>query len=704
VREAYSLYVERAIEDANEADGPLSAACCGGILDLAMTKDAAEKIEALREAIHRHNYLYYVEDRPEISDAEYDRLLRELRALETAHPELITSDSPTQGVGGQVGPAFAPVEHKGPMLSLDNALSADDLREFEARLRRVLPSADFTYVCEPKIDGLGVALLYTRGRFARGATRGDGRVGEDITRNLGTIKVIPGALTGELQRTRSLEVRGEVFMPREAFAKLNASLEEAGQPTFANPRNAAAGAVRQKDPAITASRPLDILLYHVSHREPGEFASQWEALEALKAAGFPVNPRSKRCRDIAAVIAYCERLEAERDALEYDADGIVVKVDSLEQQRRLGATAHHPRWAIAFKFAARQATTRVLDIVINVGKTGALTPTASLEPVELAGVTVSNVSLHNEDEVARKDVRIGDTVLIERAGDVIPYLVQVVTSRRLRGARPFHMPRTCPACGAPAERPEGEAIWRCTNVACPAQLKERLFHWGGRRAMDIEHLGEIVINQLVDREMVRDFGDLYELDIEQLAGLERMAEKSATNLAEAIQASKGRGLSRVLNGLGIRMVGERAAQLLAARFGSMERLEKATEDEINEIPGIGPKIAESVRHFFQDERNRKIVRHLREVGLDLSEKGVSDKPGPLTGKTLVLTGGLRGMTRDEAKDTILRLGGRVTGTVSRKTDYIVVGEDPGSKADDAARLGVTVLDEAQFLSLIGRSQ
>jgi DNA ligase (NAD+) len=668
-----------------------------------MTKDPAERIETLREALHRHNYLYYVENRPEISDAEYDRLLRELRALEEAHPELATPDSPTQAVGGHVAQAFAPVEHKGPMLSLENAVSSDDLREFEARLRRALPTAQFAYVCEPKIDGLGVALLYARGRFARGATRGDGRVGEDITQNLRTIKVIPAALKSELARAKSLEVRGEVFMPREAFARLNASLEEAGQVTFSNPRNAAAGAVRQKDPSVTASRPLDIFLYHVSHREPGEFASHWEALEALKSAGFPVNPRSRRCGDIDAVVAYCQRLETERDELDYEADGVVVKVDSLEQQRRLGATSHHPRWAIAFKFAARQATTRVLDITINVGKTGALTPAASLEPVELAGVTVSNVSLHNEDEVKRKDVRIGDTVLIERAGDVIPYLIQVVTSKRPSGAKPFHMPHKCPACGAPAERPEGEAIWRCTNVACPAQLKERLFHWGSRRAMDIEHLGEMVINQLVDRELVRDFGDLYELDVEQVAGLERMAEKSATNLIEAIRASKGRGLSRVLNGLGVRMIGERAAQLLAARFGTMDRLQNAGVDEINEIPGIGPKIAESVARFFHEERNRKIIRHLREVGLDLTEKGVSDTPGPLTGKTLVLTGGLRGLTRDEAKDAILRLGGRVTGTVSKKTDYVVVGEDPGSKADDAKRLGVTVLDEAQFLDLVRRA-
>src|SRR6266849_7260564 len=513
---------------------PLAVPWRRDILSPAMTKDA-ERIEALREAIHRHNYLYYVENRPEVSDAEYDRLMRELLLLEEAHPQLIAPDSPTQAVGARVGAAFAPVEHLVAMLSLDNATSADDLREFEARVRRTLPQAKLDFVCEPKIDGLGVALLYERGRFTRGATRGDGRVGEDITQNLRTIKAIPTVLHGPLKDVKRLEVRGEVYMPREAFARLNARLEEAGETTFANPRNAAAGAVRQKDPGITATRPLEILLYHVSVLEPPQFDSHWERLQALGKSGFPTNPRSERCANIDAVIAYCGRLEAERDALDYDADGAVVKVNDLEQQRRLGATAHHPRWAIAFKFAARQATTTVKAITINVGKTGALTPAAELEPVELSGVTVSNVSLHNEDEIHRKDVRVGDTVLIERAGDVIPYLVQVITTKRPPGAVSFQMPTHCPACGAPAERPEGEAIWRCTNVACPAQLKERLFHWGSRRAMDIEHLGESVIEQLVDREMVKDFGDLYELDVEQLAGLERLAARSAKNLADAVQ-------------------------------------------------------------------------------------------------------------------------------------------------------------------------
>ena len=500
---------------------------------------ARARLDELRAEITRHNHLYYAENQPEISDAEYDRLWRELVALEEAHPELVTPDSPTQAPGGRRAETFAPVEHRVAMLSLDNAMSLEELQEFEARIRRAGPGIAPAYVCEPKIDGLGVALLYERGRLVRGATRGDGRVGEDITQNLRTIKSIPARLGGPLKATQALEVRGEVYMPREAFARLNAGLEESGQPVFANPRNAAAGAVRQKDPAMTAARPLEIFLYHVSVLEPPGFRSQWERLQALAQSGFPVNPRSERAGTLDEVAAYCRRLEAERDTLGYEADGVVVKVDDLEQQRRLGATAHHPRWAIAYKFAARQATTRVLRITINVGKSGALTPTAQLEPVELAGVTVSNVSLHNEDEVRRKDVRVGDTVLIERAGDVIPYLVQVVTSKRPESEpEPFRMPSLCPACGGLAARAEGEAVWRCTNTACPAQLKERLFHWGSRRAMDIEGLGEVIVGQLVDRGLVRDFSDLYRIEADTLAGLERLAEKSAQNLHRASRAPR----------------------------------------------------------------------------------------------------------------------------------------------------------------------
>jgi DNA ligase (NAD+) len=663
--------------------------------------DVAARIDALRAEIRRHDHLYYVETRPEVSDAEYDRLVQELRALEAAHPELVTPDSPTQTVGGRRAATFAPVEHRVAMLSLDNATSEADLAEFEARLGRALPGAAFAYVCEPKVDGLGVALLYERGRLSRGATRGDGRVGEDITANLLTIAGIPRRLSGPLARTQSLEVRGEVYMAREDFRRLNAALEEAGEPVFANPRNAAAGAVRQKDPAVTASRPLSIVCYHVSHCEPSRFLGHWQTLQALRESGFPVSPRAERCPDLDAVIGYCRRLEAERDALGYDADGVVVKVDDLEQQRRLGATAHHPRWAVAYKFAARQATTRVLEILVNVGKTGALTPAARLEPVELAGVTVSSVSLHNEDEVRRKDVRVGDTVLIERAGDVIPYLVQVVASKRPRGSQPFRMPERCPACGARAERPPGEVIWRCTSTACPAQLKERLLHWGSRRAMDIEGLGEVVVGQLVDRGLVKDVADLYGLTVEEVEALERLARKSATNLVTAIEASRARGLARVLNGLGIRMVGERAAQILASRFGTMQRLMAAGEAEIAEIYGLGQKAAASVVAFLAEPRNRETIRRLAAAGVDLTERGAAEGPRPLAGKTLVLTGSLRSMTRDQARDLITRLGGRVTGSVSRKTDFVVVGEEAGSKAEDARRLGVPTLSEEEFLALTG---
>jgi DNA ligase (NAD+) len=529
-------------------------------------------------------------------------------------------------------------------------------------------------------------------------------MGEDISANLRTIRSLPMVLRGPLAEAEDLEVRGEVFMGRAEFERLNRGLEEAGEATFANPRNAAAGAVRQKDPSITARRPLDAFLYHVSWAPGLAFASHWEALEALRAAGFRTNPRARRCASIEDVVAACAAIEAERDALGYDADGVVVKVDALEVQRRLGSTTHHPRWAIAFKFAARQATTTVQAIDVNVGKTGALTPVAKLVPVPLAGVVISNVSLHNEDEVRRKDVRVGDTVLIERAGDVIPYVVQVVLSRRPPDAAPYTFPDRCPACGGVAFRPAGEAYWRCMNAACPAQLKERLRHFGSRRAMDIEHLGEAVIDQLVERGLVKDFADLYRLDAAQLAELERYAEKSARNLADSIEGSKGRGLARLLNALGIRLVGERVARLLAMRFGSLERLAAASEATLAETHGIGPTIAASVRKFFDDESNRRLLDDLGRLGVDLVEHAATvDGPKPLAGKTFVITGTLASLSRENARALVESLGGRVTSSVTRKTDYVVVGESPGGKADDAQRLGVAILDEAAFLDLTGRA-
>src|SRR2546422_4000260 len=666
--------------------------------------DALQRISELREQIHHHDYLYYTEARPEISDAEYDALMRELRELEAAFPDLVTPDSPTQRVAGQPVDAFRPVAHRAAMLSLDNATSPDDLREFEARLHRALPGTGLASVCEPKIDGLGIALLYERGRFVRGATRGDGRVGEDITANLKTIRSLPMRLKGRLAALPEVEVRGEAFMPRAEFERLNRALEESGEATFANPRNAAAGTVRQKDPAASAKRPLDAFLYHLGSAPGFDVATHGDALAALREAGFKTNPKAARCERLDDVVAYCARLEAERDALAYDADGVVVEVDSLDAQRRLGSTTHHPRWAIAFKFAARQATTVVQAIEGNVGKTGALTPVAKLTPVPLAGVTISNVSLHNEDEIRRKDVRVGDTVLIERAGDVIPYVVQVIAAKRPAGAPEFAFPERCPACGGVAFRPEGEAYWRCMNAACPAQLKERLKHFGSRRAMDIEGLGDAAIEQLVDRGLVKDFADLYRLTAEQLAELERFAEKSAQNLAAALEGSKGRGLARLLNALGIRLVGERVARLLAMRYGSVERLAAASEAALAGAHGIGETIAASVRKFFDDESNRRVLDELGRLGVDLTERtATAEGPKPLAGKTFVLTGTLAALTREAARELIERLGGRVTSSVSKKTSYVVVGEAPGSKADDARRLGVEILDEAAFLKLTGRA-
>ena len=657
------------------------------------------RVDDLRKLIARHDHLYYALDRPEVSDAEYDALMRELRALEAVHLELVTPDSPTQRVSGQVSDAFATVQHLAPMLSLDNATSEADLREFEARIKRALPTVEFTYVCEPKVDGLGVALLYEGGVFKRGATRGDGRFGEDVTPNLRTIRSIPLRLAGRLAKCRSVEVRGEVYMSHAAFERLNRELEAQGESPFANPRNAAAGSVRQKNPGVTAKRDLRIFVYQLSHAEPFPFQTHRDVLEALVESGLATSPRSKPCATVDEVWQYCRTLESERDRLGYDADGAVVKVDSLSQQRRLGSTGHHPRWAVAYKFPAQHAITRILDIVVNVGRTGALTPAAQLEPVRIAGAMISRATLHNFDEIARLDLRKGDTVVVERAGDVIPHIVRVLVDRRPPGAAPFPVPDQCPVCGSTVSRPEGEVVVRCTNAACPAQLKEALLHFGSRGAMDIEHLGEAVVVQLVEGGLVHDFADLYRLTVPQLTELERLAEKSATNLVNAIAASRGRGLARVLYALGIRFVGERAARHLAEHFASVERVTGATSEEISEIHGIGPSIAESVRLFFDQPANQKTVEHLREVGVVLEEATRPAGPKPLAGKTFVLTGTLDQMSRDEAKARIARLGGRVSSSVSRKTDYVVTGAEAGSKLEDAKRLGVAVLDEAAFLQL-----
>lgn len=666
---------------------------------MAARKNLAARAEELRALLHHHSHAYYVLDRPEISDAEYDRLFNELKALEAAHPEFVTLDSPTQRVGGAVSEGFASVQHRVAMLSLDNAYNADEIREFEARLQRALPGETFAYVCEPKVDGLGVALVYEKGRLVRGATRGDGRLGEDVTQNLKTVKTIPLRLRGALANLNVLEVRGEVFMSHASFEKLNRALEAEREEPFANPRNAAAGSLRQKDSSITARRPLEISIYSLSDAEPNTFATHWEAMQALAHGGFKYNPRAARCADIQAVIEYCASLERDRPQLGYDADGAVIKVDSLDQERRLGSTTHHPRWAVAYKFPAQQATTVIRKIEVGVGRTGALTPTGLLEPVEIAGATISRATLHNADEIERLDVREGDTVIVERAGDVIPHILRVVTDRRPSDAKPFAFPESCPVCGSAAFRPEGEVVSRCTNAACPARLKEGLLHYGSRRAMDIEHLGEAVVDQLVDRRLVRSFADLYDLGVEQLAALDRLAEKSATNLHTAIQGSKTRGLARLLFALGIRYVGENVGRILAMEFGSMQRLLEASEEQLAAVHGIGPRIAASVALFFRQAENRRLIAALQHAGVKLEEES-SAGPKPLLGKTFVLTGGLESLTRDQAKEAIQRRGGRLTSSVSKKTDYVVVGKDPGSKAEDAKQLGIVSLDETAFRKLL----
>ncbi|HXJ81411.1 MAG TPA: NAD-dependent DNA ligase LigA [Candidatus Methylomirabilis sp.] len=663
---------------------------------------ASRRIARLRREIRRHDRLYYVETRPEISDAEYDALVRELAHLEAAHPDLVTSDSPTQRVAGAPAGHFKRVEHRVAMLSLDSVTDPEDVRAFERRVRRLIAADGMRWVAEPKIDGLGIALLYRRGRLVRGATRGDGRIGEDVTSNLMTIPSIPTVLRGPLGRFDELEVRGEVFMPRAAFTKLNRGLAERGEATFANPRNAAAGSVRQKNATVTARRPLGMFAYHLSYAPRLGTTTQWDTLAALGAAGFRMNPRNRRFPDIEGAIAYAAKIRGERDRLEYESDGVVIKVDAFQHQRRLGETGHHPRWAIALKFPARQATTLIRDIEVQVGKTGVLTPVARLDPVEVGGVVIRNVSLHNEDEIRRKDIRIGDTVVIERAGDVIPYVVQVVTSKRPLGSRHFRFPRRCPVCDGLAVRAPGEAYWRCIASACPAQLKERLRHFASRRAMNIEHLGDSTVAQLVERKLVRDFADVYHLTAGQLRRLEGFGEKSAENLVGAIAASRTRGLARLLNALGIRLVGEHVARVLAAHFASMHRLAEASVEELAAIRGIGPTMAESVAKFFTDAGNRRMLDRLAAASVMMIEPKGRPAERKFAGRSFVLTGALRALTRDEAVNLLQGLGARVTGSVSQKTDYVIVGEQPGEKLEEARRLGVPTIGERELLAMIRR--
>lgn len=681
-------------------------------------KDVAVRIEELRAQINEHNYRYYVLDDPVISDAEFDALMRELIALEEAHPELITPDSPTQRVGAPPSEAFAIVEHRVPMLSLANAFSPEELRAFDARVRRMAETDGVAYVAELKIDGSSVSVTYENGVLARAATRGDGQRGEDITANVRTIRSVPL----RLRRPVTLEVRGEVFMYFEDFEKLNKEREAAGEPLFANPRNAAAGSVRQQDPAETAKRPLDVFFYGIGWMDESTLngpeagggpdlkvpETHAETLELLAALGFKVNPEWKLVPDIEVAIEYCRDVEARRAQLGYAIDGVVLKVNDLSLHEKLGATAKTPRWATAYKFAAEQAVTKVEDIVVNVGRTGAVTPMARFTPVQVGGVTVSRASLHNEDYIREKDIRIGDWVVIQRAGDVIPEVVRVLAERRDGTEREFHMPARCPACGAAVVRPEGEAVARCINNACPAQLLEGLIHFVSRDAMDMDGVGPKLLEQLVERGLVKDPADLYGLTKEQLMSLERMGEKSAENVLQAVEGSKRAGLERLLFALGIRHVGQNVARDLAVHFGDMDRLMAATFEELTAVPAVGEKIAASVLAYFAQPQNRALVERLRAAGVKMTAlaraaaaggEGGAQGAGPggaaLAGKRFVVTGTLS-RPRREIEELIRSRGGVVTGSVSRSTDFLVVGENPGSKLDRARELGVPVLSEEEF--------
>ncbi len=663
-----------------------------------MSSRPEERIRELRDLIHYHNTRYYGLDDPEISDAEFDRLMRELVELEQRFPEFVTADSPTQRIGGAPLEAFPPALHTVPMLSLENALSEEELLAFDQRTRRALGSEEeIDYVCEPKLDGLAVELVYIDGLFTLGSTRGDGYTGEEITRNLRTIKSIPLKLNNA--PPGRLEVRGEVILGIREFETLNRERQERGESLFANPRNAAAGSLRQLDALITAGRPLAIFCYGIGQTDALPFSTHAEMLEKFRSLGLRVNPLIERVRGAGAVLAYHRAMGERRGQLPYEIDGIVVKVDRVSQQEELGARSRSPRWAIAFKFPARQEVTRVLNIQVQVGRTGTLTPVAILQPVQVGGVSVSRATLHNQDEIDRKDIRVGDWVVVQRAGDVIPEIVKVIESRRTGDERPFLLPEACPVCGSHTVRPEDEAARRCINLSCPAQVKERIFHFASKRAMDIDGLGEKLVDQLVENGLVRDVADLYALTRAQLAGLERMADKSAANILAAIEASRSRPLERLLFALGIRHVGEHVARLLIEAFGTMERLMSAHSEELMQVHEIGPQVAESVTDFFTTPENGRVIERLRQAGVEMAPSR-AQRGDLFAGKTLVLTGTLSSYTREEAEKLILALGGRPASSVSSKTSYVIAGEAAGSKLDKARALGIPVLTEAEFKEMI----
>jgi len=675
--------------------------------------DVQSEIEDLRKRINRANYLYYVKDQPEISDADYDKLLRRLTELESAHPETITPDSPTQRVGVAPQTEFATFEHRVPMLSLANAFDEAELRAFDDRCKRFLhmePEEHIEYVCEPKFDGLAISLTYIDGILTAGATRGDGYRGENITENIKTIRSIPLNLH-QVRRDHAdvkpvpamIEIRGEVILTHEEFHRINEERETTGEPTFANPRNAAAGSVRQLDPRVTARRRLTMFGYAVGAYEGIDFGSQYEVLCTLGDWGFKVNPDVKTFLGIDGVAAYVREWGAKRETLDYDVDGMVVKVNSFELQTRLGYVARSPRWAVAYKYPAQQVTTRVNDIRVQVGRTGALTPVADLEPVVVSGVTVSHATLHNQDEIRRKDVRIGDTVVVQRAGEVIPEVVEVVKEKRTGDEIEFEMPTACPVCGADVERAPGEAVSRCTDIACPAQVMERILHFASRTAMDIDGVGPALIAQLIDNGLIRDPADLYKLTREQISGLERMADKSAQNAIDAIRASKSQSLDRLIYALGIRHVGERTAASLAQHFGSIDALRDAETDEIAKVPDVGPVVAASIHTFFAQDRNEEVLRKLKDAGIDPKVEARRESEA-FSGKTIVFTGALQRMTRDEAQNLVYKLGGNPSSSVSGNTDLVVAGEKAGSKLDKARSLGIKVITEDEFLDMVSESE
>ncbi|RZT16551.1 NAD-dependent DNA ligase LigA [Fictibacillus sp. BK138] len=663
---------------------------------------AKNRILELRELLEKYNYEYHVLDKPSVPDAEYDQLMKELIELENNHPELHDEHSPTSRVGGAVLDFFEKVEHTVPMLSLGNAFNDQDLRDFDRRVRDGVGD-NVTYVAELKIDGLAVSLLYEDGRFIRGATRGDGTIGEDITNNLKTIRSIPFKLKDPVM----LEVRGEAFMPKKSFQKLNAHREEEGQELFANPRNAAAGSLRQLDPKIAASRNLDIFLYGVGKLDGHSVDSHDESLTYLSHLGFKTNPEWKKCDNIDEVIEYVNGWQEKRPDLPYEIDGIVIKVNSLYQQEELGFTAKNPRWAIAYKFPAEEVVTKLEGIELNVGRTGVVTPTALLQPVLVAGTTVKRASLHNEDLIREKDIKIGDYVVVKKAGDIIPEVVNVITERRTGDETDFNMPTECPECESKLERLDGEVALRCLNPQCPAQIREGFIHFVSRNAMNIDGLGEKVVAQLFKEKLIDNVADLYKLERDKLLELERMGEKSADNLLAAIEKSKENSLERLLFGLGIRHVGAKAAKTIAQRFETMETLMAATKEELLEVEEIGEKMADSIQLYFSKPEVKELMEELQSLGVNMTYKGpklvkVEDLDTPFAGKTVVLTGKLSILTRNEAKEKLERLGAKVTGSVSKNTDMLIAGEDAGSKLDKAKKLGIDVWDEQQLVDELNK--